>query len=391
MSAAAKSKVVIAYDTWTMGGGFRNRGIYVYAREILAHLRKIAAQRSAEVRPFVCRDNDAAALSASPGFVPVNSALLRHSRLWRYGGGWLSAQRQKPDVIFSPSTTTLQLASRAARVTTIHDVTPVVMPNFAPEKMLRRMRFFLSHAVRGSDQLIAISESCKRDLMRVYGVPESRITVVYSGYDKSRFNTCPADPELTAVLRQRHQLHKPYIFHHGLMQPRKNLKRLIHAFRLLLSRHRNLDLDLILAGPLGWRGEELLAAAAQNSVGKGRVILTGALPDEELAVLLKGATLVAIPSLYEGFCLPLVESIACGVPTVAAGTSCLPEISGGVLRYFDPESVEEMAASMEGTLESESVQKELAAKGLARAQKFDWRQSAEQTLQVLLDAAQAVS
>ena len=175
------------------------------------------------------------------------------------------------------------------------------------------------------------------------------------------------------------------------MQPRKNLKRLIQAFRLLLSRNRGLDLDLVLAGPLGWRGEELLAAAAQRAEEKGRVILAGALSDDELAALLKGATLVAIPSLYEGFCLPLVESIACGVPTVAAGTSCLPEISGGVLRYFDPESVEEMAASMEGTLESESVQKELAAKGLARAQKFDWRQSAEQTLQVLLDAAQAVS
>lgn len=391
MSAAAKNNVVIAYDTWTLASEFRNRGIYVYAREILAHLREIAEQRSIQVRPFVCKDNDAAAFSVSPGFVPVNSALLRHSRLWRYGGGWLSARWQKPDVIFSPSTTTLQLASRAARVATIHDVTPVVMPNFAPEKILRRTRFFLSRAVQGSDRLIAISESCKRDLMRVYGVPESRITVVYSGHDKSRFNTCPADPQLTAVLRQRHQLHKPYMFHHGLMQPRKNLKRLIEAFRLLHLRNRSLDLDLVLAGPLGWRGEELLAAAAQHSEEKGRVILTGALSDDELATLLKGAALATIPSLYEGFCLPLVESMACGIPTVAAGTSCLPEISGGVLKYFDPESAEDMAACMEGVLDNEALKQELAAQGLARAQEFDWGRSAEQTLQVLLDAAKALS
>ncbi len=382
---------MIAYDTWTLAREFRNRGIYVYAREMLGHLREIAEQRGAEMRPFVCRNNDTAAFSAIPGFVPVNSTLLRNSRLWRYGGGWLSAQWQKPDVIFSPSTTTLQLASRAAKVTTIHDVTPVVMPNFDPEKTLRRMRFFLSHAVRNSDRLIAISEACKHDLMRVYDVPESRIAVVYSGYDKSRFNSCPANPELTGLLRQKFGLHKPYVFHHGLMQPRKNLIRLIHAFRLLLTRNRDLDLDLVLAGPLGWRGEELLAAAAKNPAEKGRVILTGALSDNELVALLKGATLAAIPSLYEGFCLPLVESMACGIPTIAAGTSCLPEISGGVLRYFNPESVEEMTACMESLLNNEALQKELAALGVARAQMFDWRRSAEQTLDVLLGAANAVS
>ncbi|HEX7287305.1 MAG TPA: glycosyltransferase, partial [Candidatus Angelobacter sp.] len=185
MTVTANRNVVIAFDTWTLAREFRNRGIYVYAREVLGQLREIAAQHGAEVRPFVCDDNEAADFSATPGFVPVSSALLRRSRLWRYGAGWLSSLRQKPDVIFSPSASTLQLGSRAATVTTIHDVTPVLMPNFAEEKLLRRMRFFLFRAVRTSDRLIAISESCKRDLLRVYGVPESRITVVYSGYDKS--------------------------------------------------------------------------------------------------------------------------------------------------------------------------------------------------------------
>ncbi|HEX7288703.1 MAG TPA: glycosyltransferase family 1 protein [Candidatus Angelobacter sp.] len=390
MTVTANRNVVIAFDTWTLAREFRNRGIYVYAREVLGQLREIAAQHGAEVRPFVCNDNEAADFSTTAGFRPVNSALLRHSRLWRYGGGWLSSLRQKPDVIFSPSASTLQIGSRAATVTTIHDVTPVLMPNFAEEKLLRRMRFFLSRAVRTSDRLIAISESCKRDLLRVYGVPESRITVVYSGYDKSLFNTCPPDPQLSKTLLQKHGLERPYVFHHGLMQPRKNLKRLIEAFRLLLSRRRDLDVDLVLAGPLGWRGEELVAAAA-DSTTRGRVILTGALADDELAAVLKSATMVAIPSLYEGFCLPLVESIACGVPTIAANTSCLPEISGSVLRYFDPESVDEMAASMENVLESDALRKELAMRGAARAQEFDWRKSAEQTLQVLLEAAQAVS
>ena len=389
MSASAKSDVVIAFDTWALASEFQHRGIHVYAREILGRLRELAAQSQAEVRSFVCEGNDAGAMATAAGFRPVRSALLRHSRIWRYGGGWLSTLLQRPDVVFSPSFSTLRLASRAAKVTTIHDVTPVVMPNFAGEKTLRRLRFLLGHAVKSSDRLIAISESCKHDLMRVYGVPESRISVVYSAYDKSRFNTCPADSKLTEALQEKYQLHKPYIFHHGLIQPRKNLKRLIEAFRLLLSRNRNLDLDLVLAGPLGWRGEEVSAAAEQAPGNVGRVVLTGALSDDQLAALLKGAALVAIPSLYEGFCLPMVESMACGIPTIAANTSCLPEISANALRYFNPESVEEMAACMETVLTSEPLQKELSSRGVARAEGFNWERSAEQTLRVLLEAARA--
>jgi glycosyltransferase involved in cell wall biosynthesis len=390
LSASADGKTVIAYDTWTLGAEHRNTGIHVYAREILVHLREIAEQHGVDVRPFVCNDNDAADLAPASGFTPVRSVLLRHGRMWRYGGGWLAMQRLKPDVIFSPSITTLQFASHAARVTTIHDVTPVVMPNFAPEKMLRKMRSFLSRAVRGSDHLIAISEFSKRDLMRVYEVPESRISVIYSGYDKRIFNTEPPAPDLRERLRQKYGLNKPYIVHHGLMQPRKNIKRLVQAYRLLLERNREFELDLVLAGPLGWGGEEIRREASEFT-GRGRVILTGALGHEELATIVKCATLAAIPSLYEGFCLPLLESMACGVPTIAAETSCLPEISGGVLRYFDPKSVEELAACIESVIGNEALRSELSSRGVARAQQFDWQRSAAQTLQVLLTSAKAVS
>ncbi|MGH9567920.1 MAG: glycosyltransferase, partial [Candidatus Angelobacter sp.] len=142
----------------------------------------------------------------------------------------------------------------------------------------------------------------------------------------------------------------------------------------------------VLAGPLGWRGEELLESARPIKGRKGRVIFTGALEERELAVLLKGAALAVIPSLYEGFCLPMVEAMACGVATVASRSSCLPEVSGDVLRYFDPESVEEMANCIETVLASDAVRKEIAGNGVLRAQRFDWRRSAEETLQVLMAA-----
>jgi alpha-1,3-rhamnosyl/mannosyltransferase len=117
--------------------------------------------------------------------------------------------------------------------------------------------------------------------------------------------------------------------------------------------------------------------------------LTGSLSDHDLSLLLRGAALEAVPSLYEGFCLPMVEAMACGVPVIAANCSSLPEVSGGVLRYFDPGSVEEMAACMQDVLESANLRSEIAERGRARAQRFSWQQCAEETLAVLEQVAHA--
>jgi alpha-1,3-rhamnosyl/mannosyltransferase len=115
--------------------------------------------------------------------------------------------------------------------------------------------------------------------------------------------------------------------------------------------------------------------------------LTGALNDRDLSLLVRGALLEVIPSLYEGFCLPMVEAMASSVPTIAANTSCLPEISGGVLRYFNPESVDDMALCMETVLLSRDLQAELAQRGRERARKFSWELCAEETLAVIEQVA----
>jgi alpha-1,3-rhamnosyl/mannosyltransferase len=99
-------------------------------------------------------------------------------------------------------------------------------------------------------------------------------------------------------------------------------------------------------------------------------------------MLIKGAALVVVPSLYEGFCLPMVEAMACGAPVIAANTSCLPEVSGGVLKYFNPHSIDDMATCMEQALEDGELRKSLAREGKKRAAFFDWRRCAEDTLAV---------
>ncbi|HKW76237.1 MAG TPA: glycosyltransferase family 1 protein [Terriglobales bacterium] len=376
----------VAVDGWYLGEVHRNTGIYAYTRALLEEMRELAPNFPVEITPFVPRKSE---LASAPGFQPGSSPLLASERLWRYGGAWITTMLRRPDVLFSPSVNSLYGPMATPVVTTIHDLSPVLMPNFAPPAILRKLRLFLNHAVRSSARLIAISESCKRDLMRVYRVPESKISVVYSGCDHSRFNPAQPQAEHLARLKAKHNIARPYVFHHGLIQPRKNLKRLIEAWAQILARNPELQLDLVLAGKLGWQSDELITTAKTLSSDRGRVVFTGPLSDEDLPLLLKGGLLVAIPSLYEGFCLPMVEAMACGVPVIAAKGSCLEEISGGILRYFDPESVHGIAMCIESAITNDSLRQELAAAGLKRAQRFCWRRTAEETLNVLIKTHQA--
>lgn len=363
----------------------RYQGTYVYAQNLIAQFKRIA-KADPEIKFCLFAEpraaNDANAIEPGSGFELSRTGWLARDRLWRLGGVNLAASRARADLIFSPTSNILPTGSIPV-VCTIHDVTAVVMPSHS-RKVTWLMRSLLWWACRRSRAIIAVSECSKRDLVRTYGLPESKISVVYNGYDDSIFNDAGADAERQQLLRKRFSLARPYLWHHGVIQPRKNLKRLIEAYRLMLARNHNLELDLVLAGPLGWEYEDILTAAAANGANhRGRVILTGALGDSDMVALLKGATLAVAPSLYEGFCFPMVEAMACGVPVVASNASCLPEVSGGVLKYFEPSSREDMAACLEKTLEDEDARRSLAQRGKEMASRYNWPRCAEETLAVL--------
>jgi len=381
----------IAFDTWVLGSQARNHGVYVYALQLLNHFREFGSQYSVQVRPYVSAgsDNVANSLAPVPGFAPRQTGLLKHSRLWRFGGACTLAAMEPVAMVFNPHCTTLHLGGLAPTVTTIHDVIPVLMP--WESRVVKTLRFLLWSAARTSRAIITVSQHSKADLMQVYGLPESRIFVVYNGCDHEVFNNSAPDAPHLEETRRKFGMERPYVLHYGAIKPNKNLKRLILAHRRLVARNPNLDFDLVLAGAPDSGYEEVLAAAGQNGSARGHVILTGAVSQPELVTLVKGASLAVFPSLYEGFCLPMIESMACGTPTIAANSSCLPEISGGVLKYFDPQSEEEMSAGMEAVLESQDLRRELSERGRAQAREFDWRRCAEQTLAVLADAAGARS
>jgi glycosyltransferase involved in cell wall biosynthesis len=375
--------VIIAFDTWVLKSSHRHSGIYNYAKSLLGEFRALApASDNVSMRFFFTHGYSDRALdfTPSPNMEVVNTRFLHFHRLWQLGGVTAVAALTRADLIFSPSTHTCPFGPIPV-ITTIHDVTPVLSPSFGSlANLLEKVR--IKNAARFSVKCITDSECSKKDLLDTYGLSPEKVTVVYLGYDREIFNTSQPDIYRQKLLFVRYGIERPYIFHHGTLQPRKNLLRLIQACRSLWRNRTESAFQLVLAGPQGWNCQPVLEAVAGNDVA-GKIVLTGPLPDQDLALLLKGSEVCVIPSLYEGFCLPMVEAMACGTPTIASNTSCMPEVSGRVLHYFDPLSTEEMATVIADVLDNSALRRRLSEVGIKRAEEFSWERCAKETMAVL--------
>ena len=384
-------RLKIVFDAWVLDSRFSHHGTNVYARNVLKHM--IAAARELpEMELCILAPGEAVNQCLLPGTNPasvVSTVFSDNGRSWRLGGMGRRAKQASADLVFSPSCN-LFPSRNPPTVCTIHDATPMLMPSHRWTTVMAQ-RFFVRCAARRAVAIITVSERSRKDIIEHCGVPGEKVAIIYNGYDRDLFNAAPADLQEQRALRKRLGIRNCYAFHHGVMQPRKNLVRLIDAHRLLLSRHRDMQLDLVLAGPLGWQYEAILRSAQNARGDRGRVIIVGALSDSELSLLLKGATIAVIPSLYEGFCLPMIEAMACGIPTIASQNSCMPEVSGNALLYFDPLSIEEIASAMESVLFNRELACRIVAGGLDRVRRFSWERCARETLDILLQAATCTS
>lgn len=375
----------LAIDTFVLDSRFRNQGSYVYARKTIEGMIALAGNSQWNLKLLVGREgaSDSYELPLREGVVRERVRALEDRRWWRLGRGLGTAVRHNDaELLFCPVPVNCSFVP-VPTVVTVLDATPIKAPSQTWAKNAFE-RAILWSAAKHASRVITISENSKRDLVEAYGLAPERVVVTHCGFERNLFQPAREGEPVGTVAAQI-GIHRPYIFHHGVVQPRKNLKRLIEAYCLMLARHPELDLGLVLAGPLGWRCDEVLEAANAGGA-KGKVVLTGPVPNSDLADLIRGASLCVIPSLYEGFCLPLVECMACGAPTIASETSCLPEVSGGILRYFDPLSIEEMAETMTEVLSDRSLRRELAAKGLHWVSQFSWERCAGETLAVLVKA-----
>lgn len=247
---------------------------------------------------------------------------------------------------------------RARSLLTVHDLSFARDPDSAAPGLRDYLNRVVPRSVARADHVIAVSQATKADLIELYKTPEHKISVLYEGVDAA-FKPAPS-PEI----RARYNLGSgPFILAVSTVQPRKNFARLIQAFASLPR-----DYSLVIAGGRGWLYEPIFAAAEEPSV-RGRVHFLGFVPDSDLPGLYSEAAAFAYPSLYEGFGLPMLEAMACGVPVLAADTSSLPEVAGGAAVLVDPWQVDAIAAGLRQVLDRRDA---LIPAGFKRAAQFRW-------------------
>jgi len=302
-------------------------------------------------------------------------------RLWTHAR--LSAEMlvHPPDVLYVPSHV-LPIVHPRRSVVTVHDLGHRFYPEAHTLKQRRYLEWSTRYHVSAAVHLVADSEATKRDLVRLYGADERRITVVHLGVDPALRPVL--DPAERARVRAKYGLASSYLLYVGTLQPRKNLVRLIDAFAEICraSDGPGRVVQLVLAGKKGWLYQEILERGRELGID-AQVVFPGFVPEEDLAALYSGARLFVMPSLYEGFCLPVLEAMACGTPVACSSTSSLPEVVGDAALQFDPRDVGEMASGIVRLLREEGLRRSLVARGFERVRSSTWTQAARRVLDVL--------
>lgn len=265
-----------------------------------------------------------------------------------------------------------------AVVTTIHDLAFEHLPETFNRRSWMQLRLTVRRTARRAAHIITVSDYSRRDISHTYGIPPERITVTPEAAPP-HFAPVTDETELRRI-RENYGIHGNYILSLGSIQPRKNLVRLIEAYSCLRGRQREVKLpQLVLAGKRGWLESETLRAAERNALDRD-IVFTGYVPEADLVGLYSGATCFVYPSYFEGFGLPVVEAMQCGVPVIAGNRTSLPEVIAGAGLLFDPFDTEALVNALTQVIGNPAYRAELSAKGLERAKNFNWKTTARLTL-----------
>lgn len=355
-------------------------GIPVYAGELLAALARLGGHQlvlwsgSRRARACVRALAPAGARIVEPGFA---GRLI--ARLGLFAGANplpIEAVTGPVDVFHGLNYLLPSHRGRAARVVSVHDLSLLSHPEWHPAIRAHLHRWPLRRTMREAHHVITDAEVVRAGVVERLGVPSERVTVVpLAPAPGFRPRTLE---ELRPVLDSHGLAAGQYLLFVGALEPRKNVGRLLDALDLL--RRRGVDVPpLVLVGPPGWRNTEVRARIA---AAPGRARLLGYLSREDVAALTAGAALFTLPSLEEGFGLPVLDAMACGTPVVTSRTGALGEVAAGAALLMDPTDVEDLAATLERALGDRQLRADLSLKGLARAAEFSWERTARETLRV---------
>jgi glycosyltransferase involved in cell wall biosynthesis len=355
--------------------GYRDGGISEYTRRLieglawLDHTDEYAilhAARPTRVGPD---------LAPAGNFRRVTALTPCHHRFERIMLS-LEVLRLRLDVLHSPDFIPPRLGAKHY-VITVHDLNFLYYPQFQTADSLRYYSSHIRAAVRQADHILADSQATKDDLNRLLGVPLDKVTVHRLGVDPA-FQPLPGDA--VRAVRERLGLPLGYLLFVGTFEPRKNLPGLLEAYAALCA-----DLPdappLVIVGRRGWLYESVFQKVAALRL-ESRVRWLEDLPFADLPAVYNSAAALVAPSFYEGFGLPALEAMACGVPTVVSNRGSLPEVVGDTGLLIDPDKPDELAEALRRVLVDRDLRRRSAQAGLARAATFTWQHTAEMALSV---------
>ncbi|MCU0521831.1 MAG: glycosyltransferase family 4 protein [Anaerolineae bacterium] len=279
------------------------------------------------------------------------------------------------DLFYAPDFLLPPLPRDVRTWVTIHDLSFLRHPETFPAKLRSYLERAVPRSVGRADRVLTDSDATRRDVIDLLGITPERVTTVLLGVSDA-FGPISAAGEREALLAKHGVSNRPYILAVGTVQPRKNYARLIEIVDLVRT---SVDVDLVIAGQPAWLAEPVLDAAAT----RGHVRILGFVDDADLPALYRQAAVLAFPSLYEGFGLPPLEAMACGVPVVASSASSVPEAVGDAGLLLNPLDVPAWADALSAVLTDGGLRADLIARGLARAATFTWARPARQWLSLL--------
>jgi glycosyltransferase involved in cell wall biosynthesis len=314
-------------------------------------------------------------LRGAPNFRAVRIGLSsRPSRLaWEQTGLPRLARDLRLDVLHSPHYTRPLRKLPCASVVGIMDLTFFELPEY--HTLLKRtfFRAMIPAAARRADRIITISNSTRNDAIKWLGLDAARIDVTPLAVSPDYRADVP--PASIGQVRARYGLPASYVLYVGRLEPRKNLPRLVDAYEKLVRRSPAAP-RLVLAGAPGWHWRETEASIRRL----GSTVKTlGYVPEVDLPALYAGAVVFLYPSLYEGFGIPVLEALACGVPTITSSRSATAEVAGDAAELVDPHDADDIARALSRLLEDPARREELRRRGLARAAEYSWDRTAALT------------
>jgi len=261
-------------------------------------------------------------------------------------------------------------------IVTIHDLIPYFMPEIVRPSFLKRFLTEMPEIVTRADKIVTVSEFSKNDLINVFQLNPTKINVIPSA--PARTYTPQIHTKVVELLYQKYQFKRPYILYTGGLNPRKNVAELISAYAKVYPKLPQ-GQQLIIMGPEGKHQEQLklLATALQLQT---EVIFPGFVSNEDLPLFYNGADLFVYPSLYEGFGLPPIEAMSCGIPVITSNVSSLPEVAGEAALQINPHDTLELAETIYRVLTDNKLRKSMITNGFKQSQKYTWSENARQML-----------